>query len=53
MTHHLSRREVLARATTGLGAATVPSEAPSAIYDAEQSSAPSFRYCLNTGTIRG
>lgn len=52
MPDRLTRREIIASATLGLGAAAVATTLPeTAAADARP--AEPFRYCLNSGTIRG
>src|SRR5262245_28530824 len=55
MKHDFSRREWLTASGVALGATLVPdhiAHAAPAATEAKKSS-PSFRYCLNTSTIRG
>lgn len=48
----ISRRQMLASAGVGLGAAAMAAAEPAVEPPAEKP-APPFRYCLNTGTLRG
>ena len=54
--HHLNRREMLFRAGAGLAATTAAATGlPRAFAEAAENRprAEEFRYCLNTGTLRG